>query len=465
MSDVSSSDGNSTKLDQFNHELFQFLDASPTPFHVVQNQIKLLQSHGFECLSESQAWSLTPGNRYFVVRNGSSIIAFVYGRKDVLETGVRMLGAHTDSPCLKVKPNAEIVEKSYLKLGVEVYGGVLLNPWFDRDLSLAGRVVYRDTAKNIKSCLLDFDKPVASIPSLAIHLDREANKNRSINSQTDIPPVLMRVNNEDSDVSSNNNCTNNNKAKVSLKNLLKQQLINQYEAIDICDVLDYELSFYDTQNAAFVGLNEDFIASSRLDNLLSCYVGTQALIGADNQGTSLLICSDHEEVGSASTAGAQGPFLKSVLERLAGTPESLTRMIDQSMLISADNAHGIHPNFADKHDANHGPIINEGPVIKVNANQRYASSSETAAIFKALAEAVKVPVQSFVVRTDMGCGSTIGPITATEIGVKTLDIGVPTFAMHSIRELCGNKDAWYLFAVLLKFFDFSSKINILEHSG
>ena len=309
--------------------------------------------------------------------------------------------------------------------------------------------MYQESHQSINSCLLDFKKPVASIPSLAIHLDREANKNRSINSQTDIPPILMNIDKNSSD-----------EKKISLKNILQKQAEYQYDAIDIDEVLDFELSFYDTQSASYIGLNEDFIASSRLDNLLSCYTGMQALLHADVQGTSLLVCSDHEEVGSASTTGAQGTFLKSVLERLAGSAEAMTRMIDQSMMISADNAHAVHPNFADKHDANHGPIINQGPVIKVNANQRYASNCETGAVFKALAKKAEVPVQSFVVRTDMGCGSTIGPITATEIGVKTLDIGVPTFAMHSIRELCGKQDAWYLFKILQKFFDFSSDIKV-----
>ncbi len=451
MTDVSFKGIDAIDLSQFNQALMKFLDASPTPFHAVKNQIEWLQAYGFKCLSESEAWSLEPGKRYYVTRNASSIIAFVYGQKDVLDTGVRMLGAHTDSPCLKVKPNAEIISHTYLKLGVEVYGGALLNPWFDRDLSLAGKVIYRDNNEHIRSSLIDFQKPIAIIPSLAIHLDRDANKNRSINSQTDIPPLLMIVDTEDSEAKM---------PQKTLKDVLKQQLMIQYDDIDIDDVLDFELSFYDVQNAAYVGLNEDFIASARLDNLLSCFAAAQALMRADNQGTSLLICSDHEEVGSASSAGAQGPFLKSVLERLSGSTESLTRMVDQSMLISADNAHGIHPNFADKHDANHGPIINQGPVIKVNANQRYASNCETGAVFKVLAEKVNTPVQSFVVRTDMGCGSTIGPITATEIGVKTLDVGVPTFAMHSIRELCGNKDAWYLYKVLQKYFDFSHKISI-----
>ena len=438
-------------LNDFNSDLFSFLDASPTPYHAVQNQIALLKSYGFQCLSESDSWSLRAGERYYVTRNGSSIIAFVYGRDNVLETGIRLLGAHTDSPCLKVKPNAEIVSQSYLKLGVEVYGGVLLNPWFDRDLSLAGKIVYKDNNGEIKRCLINFEKAIATIPSLAIHLDREANKKRQINSQTDIPPVLMIIDRSESESSAE-------KDEI-LKNSLMQQAEKQYDGLKISHILDFELSFYDTQKAAYVGLNNDFIASSRLDNLLSCFVGTQALMRTDNLGTSLLVCSDHEEVGSASTTGAQGTFLKSVLERLAGSAESLTRIVDRSMMISADNAHGIHPNFTDKHDANHGPIINQGPVIKVNANQRYASDCETASVFKVMAENAQVPVQSFVVRTDMGCGSTIGPIAATEIGVKTLDIGIPTFAMHSIRELCGNKDPMYLFSVLQNYFDFSTTIK------
>jgi aspartyl aminopeptidase len=443
----------SDDVKRFNDSLLQFLDQSPTPFHAVQSQIELLKSAGFIALSEAESWNLKVGERYYVTRNDSSIIAFVYGQKPLLETGLRLLGAHTDSPCLKVKPNAEIQKNSYLKIGVEVYGGVLLNPWFDRDLSLAGKVIYETADKQIKSTLIDFKRAIAMVPSLAIHLDREANNSRSINPQTDIPPVLMVIpeNDEQQD-------------GVSFKAILKNHLCNQYPEKDIEEIIDYELSFYDTQSAAVLGLNNDFIASARLDNLLSCYIGTQSLLQADEQGTCMLVCNDHEEVGSASTAGAQGPFLKSVLQRIAGSSENLSRIIDQSMLISADNAHGVHPNFADKHDNNHGPIMNLGPVIKVNANQRYASNAETAAIFKALAKKVEVPVQSFVTRTDMGCGSTIGPITATEIGIKTLDIGVPTFAMHSIRELSGYLDPWFLYLIVNQFFNFDNSISINHES-
>ena len=217
-------------------------------------------------------------------------------------------------------------------------------------------------------------------------------------------------------------------------------------------MLDYEVFFYDTQAPGLVGLNEEFIASARLDNLLSCFMGLKGLLAADSEQGMLLVCNDHEEVGSASAAGAQGPMLAQLLERLVPDNEQRSRMISRSMMISADNAHGIHPNFADKHDANHGPLINQGPVIKINANQRYATNSETGAIFRKFAEEANVPVQAFVVRSDMACGSTIGPITASEIGVKTIDIGVPQFAMHSIRELAGVKDAQGLVDILKRFY-------------
>ena len=422
---------------EFNQGLMDFIELSPTPFHAVQQIIGRIECMGYQCLFESDIWQLKKGQGYYVTRNDSSIIAFKLGKEDVISSGVRMVGAHTDSPCLKVKPQPEIVKKGYFQLGVEVYGGALLNPWFDRDLSLAGRVSYLDDENEIVHTLINFENPIAVIPSLAIHLDREANDNRKINAQTDIVPVLIKLPNDD---------------KPEFKAILLQLMKQHHGLDDAVEVLDYELSLYDVQPPAFVGLHQDFIASARLDNLLSCYTGLMSLSEASDDVTSLLVCNDHEEVGSASSSGAQGNFLKSVLERIAGSGENFSRMITQSMLISADNAHAVHPNFADKHDENHGPVINQGPVIKTNANQRYASNSETSAVFRRLCQVADVPMQSFVVRSDMGCGSTIGPITASEIGVKTLDVGVPTFAMHSIRELAGRWDAYYLYRVLREFF-------------
>jgi aspartyl aminopeptidase len=223
----------------------------------------------------------------------------------------------------------------------------------------------------------------------------------------------------------------------------------------IKQVLDYEISLYDTQPPALIGLEQDFIASARLDNLLSCFIGLQAILEADAEVSSLLICTDHEEVGSASCCGAKGPMLQQFLERLVPEVDTRVRIIERSMMISADNAHGIHPNFMDKHDENHGPLLNRGPVIKVNANQRYATTSETSAFFRLLCEKAEVPVQIFVARTDMGCGSTIGPVVASEVGVKTIDVGSPTFAMHSIRELAGVFDGWYLYKASVEFFQYS----------
>jgi aspartyl aminopeptidase len=241
-------------------------------------------------------------------------------------------------------------------------------------------------------------------------------------------------------------------ALPDFRGLLHAELLQQQPTLAIKQVLDYEISLYDTQPPALIGLEQDFIASARLDNLLSCFIGLQALLEADNQVSSLLVCTDHEEVGSASCCGAKGPMLQQFLERLLPDGETRVRVIERSMMISADNAHGIHPNFMDKHDENHGPLLNRGPVIKVNANQRYATTSETSAFFRLLCEQAEVPVQAFVARTDMGCGSTIGPVVASEVGIKTIDVGSPTFAMHSIRELAGARDGWYLYNAVVEFF-------------
>ena len=419
---------------KFNDGLLEYLKASPTPFHAVRTMVQTLSSAGFSELDERQAWDLTPG-KYFVTRNGSSIIGFVLGKQPVADTGIRMVGAHTDSPCLKLKPRPAKYTNGYLHLGVEVYGGVLLNPWYDRDLSLAGRVTVQASDGTVKNYLINFERAIATVPSLAIHLDREANDTRSINPQTDIPPVLMRAD-----------------KKVDVEKILTDQIKAEHKGARIKRILGYELSFYDTNAPAITGFNGDFIASARLDNLLSCYTGMASLLEASPNVTSLLVCNDHEEVGSSSAEGAQGTFLRDVIERLVPDAREFHPAIAKSMLISTDNAHGVHPNYAAKHDDNHGPIINKGPVIKVNANQRYATNSETAGYFSNLCETAKVPHQVFVNRTDMACGSTIGPLTAKEIGVRTLDVGVPTFAMHSIRELGGTDDAHHLHRALVKFY-------------
>ena len=411
----------------FNQQLIDFLNASPTPFHATQNMAAMLTNNGFRGLKEAESWD-TPAGRYFVTRNDSSIVAFVIGRHPLEETGIRMVGAHTDSPCLKVKPRPERNSHGYQQLGVEVYGGVLLNPWFDRDLSLAGRVTFKNSKNQVTSVLVNLEKPIAVIPSLAIHLDRDANKERTINPETDLAPVLL----------------NENEA-FSLASALD-------EATQGGEILATDLCFYDTNPAQVIGIQNDFLASARLDNLLSCFTGLQSLLTADDSVSSLLVCNDHEEVGSASTSGAGGTFLKDVLARITSDEASKIRALSNSLLISTDNAHGVHPNYPTKHETNHGPILNQGPAIKFNANQRYATSSETAGYFKALCQDLEIECQEFVNRADMACGSTIGPITAKELGVRTLDVGVPTFAMHSIRELAGTQDAFNLYRVLSGFY-------------
>ncbi len=423
-------------MDTLINRLRHFLDATPTPYHCVQNLTGLLDLAGYSQLREQDSWGGLAEGKYYLTRNDSSLIAFklcAAPEKD----GFRLVGAHTDSPCLKIKPNAVTVNNGYAKLGVEVYGGVLLNPWFDRDLAIAGRVTVRNKKGAIENILINVDQPVAFIPSLAIHLDREANESRSINKQKHLPAVLCRTDKGDADFNS------------ILQGWIKQQGL----AKSAREIMAYELSLYDHQRAALVGMNQEFLASARLDNLLSCFASTEALLTSNNKCNQMIVLNDHEEVGSGSTSGAEGSFLHSVLCRICGNQENMQRGISHSMLISADNAHGVHPNFVDVHEPMHQPLINNGPVIKTNSNQRYATNSETAGVFRAACEASKVPYQQVVVRTDMGCGSTIGPITATRIGVRTVDIGVPQLGMHSIRELAGVADQQYLVDGLKGFFE------------
>jgi aspartyl aminopeptidase len=433
------------QTETYNDGFLEFLAQATSPFHAVRQMSTRLETAGFIRLEESSSWQLESGARYYLTRNDSSIIAFVMGRDAGPAEGLRMAGAHTDSPCLMIKPNPEMGNKGYRQLGVQVYGGVLLNPWFDRDLSISGRVTYLDKSGALRKELLDFRRPVAVIPSLAIHLDRDVNLNRSINAQTDIVPLLS--------------CAD----AMDFRSLLQKQLQQEHSLIDIDRVLDFELGFYDTQKPQLVGLEGEFITSARLDNLLSCYAGMHALIESDGALSSLLVCNDHEEVGSLSAVGAQGPMLEAVLRRLCPSMEDYAAMLDCSFMISADNAHGVHPNYASRHDDNHGPLLNGGPVIKTNANQRYATNSETAALFRMICQQLDIPVQDFVVRSDMGCGSTIGPITAGGIGVRTLDIGVAQFAMHSIREITGSQDPWRLSQVLKHYMEWRRPLSALQN--
>ncbi|MFT6407461.1 MAG: aspartyl aminopeptidase [Arenicella sp.] len=406
------------------NQLCDYIAKSPTPFHATKTLLGLFKEGGFKHLKESDDWGIGSNKAYVITRNDSSIIAFRTGSD--YQQGMQMLGAHTDSPCLRIKPNPDIKKHGYTQLGVEVYGGALLHPWLDRELSIAGRVSGVNKDGSLFHELVDFERPIAIIPNLAIHLDRDANNTRAINPQNHLPIIIGQG--EDTD----------------FKKLLLQQLAKQGYA-QASQVLEFELSCYDVQAPALVGLNQEFVCASRIDNLLSTYIGARAILDTESDQASLFISTDHEEVGSSSACGAQGPFLKSVLQRLTDSPASMTQLITRSTMVSCDNAHGLHPNYADKHDQNHGPILNAGPVIKINSNQRYASNSISSAKFKQICHKLDIPVQTFVTRSDMGCGSTIGPITATELGIETLDIGAPQWAMHSIRETAGTLDCEYLY--------------------
>ncbi|TVU89735.1 M18 family aminopeptidase [Vreelandella titanicae] len=427
--------------------LCDFLRQSPTPWHAAGNMAARLEQAGFQRLEERANWQLTPGKRYYVTRNDSAIIAFQLPESEL--TALRMIGAHTDSPGLHLKPNATQCSAGWLQLGVQVYGGVLLAPWFDRDLGLAGRVHVRHADGHLESVLLNVDRAIAMVPSLAIHLDRDVNSGRPLNPQTQMAPVLMQS------------------ETATLAELLAQWLEEQH-GLRAVEVVDFELGFYDVQPPSLVGVKQELVASARLDNLLSCFIGLEALLDCDGSQGALLVANDHEEVGSASACGAQGPFLADVLRRInaqvggrgseIGSEESLIQLIQSSLMISCDNAHALHPNFRDKYDERHGPAINGGPVIKVNASQRYATNSVTGALFRDVCREADVPVQAFVTRADMGCGSTIGPITATELGVPTIDVGVPQWAMHSIRETAGTQDVEYLTRALVGFLN-RAKLN------
>ena len=426
------------KPDSFNPGLIAFLDESPSPFHAVTAMQRALQEHGFNDLDPGAPWSIGGRDKALVIRNGSSLIAFRLGSAPLIESGVRMIGAHTDSPCLRIKPVPDVRRSGFHQLGVEIYGGVLLAPWFDRDLSIAGRVTCSDTTGQRLSLLIDFKKPIVTIPSLAIHLNRDIHKNRTINPQQELIPIL---------------CDLPDQSEAGFRELLLDQIHQEHPEANVQAVTDYELSCYDTQGAQQVGLRGDFLASARLDNLLSCYTGLRSLLDAQGEQTILLVCNDHEEVGSASAAGAQGPFLHTVLERLCGDGETMARVLARSLLISADNAHALHPNYETKHDPQHQPRLNGGPVIKFNANQRYATNSETASVFRELCARADVPVQSIAMRSDMACGSTIGPITSTVLGVDTVDVGAPQLGMHSIRETTGWHDPVLLYRALKEFFE------------
>ncbi len=420
------------------HDLLEFIDHSPTPFHAVEEMKSKLIAQGYSELKESDAWELTSNGKYFLTRNDSSLIAFIVGTKTKDASGFKIIGAHTDSPNLKLKPNPAYDKSGYLQLGVEVYGGVLLTTWTDRDLSLAGRVIIKDKKQ---PQLVRFDEPLLRIPQLAIHLNRDVNeKGLTLNKQNHLPPIFSLAG-----------------EKGSTKDLLEKRVAQKLKCKS-ANILNMELSLYDTQSGAIGGAEGEFIFSGRLDNLASCHAALHALTESKTKDpmTRVIAFYDHEEVGSDSAQGAGSPFLKDVLERLTlesdNPRETFFRSMANSFFISADMAHAVHPNYSEKHDAKHMPILNGGPVIKCNSNQRYATEGVSSAWFEMLCKKAGVPVQKFVVRSDLGCGSTIGPTTAANLGIRTVDVGNPMLSMHSIREMAGAKDHLPLIKAFKEYF-------------
>ncbi len=423
-------------------DLLHFIDQSPSPWHVVTAVTKRLIEHDFVELAESQAWRLEPGGRYFAVRDGSSIIAFHIGEKPLSETGFRMIGAHTDSPGLRIKPNPSIQSEKFERIGVEVYGSPILATFTDRDLSLAGRVALIDHQGRLENRLVHINKPFLRLPNLAIHMNRMVNEEGlRLHLQNELPLILS--------------CGDEPNANGRRFNdFLADRL--QVEADQI---VAFDLAVFDCQKGTLYGAQDEFFATSRIDNLASCHAGLTALLSAEGlRRPATRVCAffDHEEIGSQSQKGANGSFLPDVLERiaLAMDPERETykRALARSFLISADMAHAYHPNFASAYDPEHPVFVNQGPVIKINVNQRYATESASHSEFARLCSEADVPWQRYSHRSNVPCGSTIGPITAAKLGIRTVDAGCPMWAMHSIRESAGVLDHAYMTRVMKQFF-------------
>ena len=418
---------------------FKFIDDSPTSFHVVKNSEDILQKNGFQELLLSEKWNLKKGGKYYVSQNSSAFIAFIVGT-DTIKNGFKIIGVHADSPDIRIKPNPEMITEHYLKFNTEVYGGPLLNTWFDRPLSVAGRIALK--SKEIlkpELKLINIDKAIAIIPNLAIHMNRDVNKGVEIKKQKVLLPVFCTVEDD-------------YKKDDFLVDIIAGELKVPKEKI-----LDYDLSFYDYQKGSVIGINNDFVFSGRLDDLEAVYAGIEAVKTAPGtKATNVLACFDNEEVGSRTKQGADSTLMANVLERIilamGGTRNDYLRSIASSFMLSSDAAHSIHPNYTDKSDPTNKPVINKGPVIKVSLAQKYTSDANSMAVFKEIAKKADIPYQVFANNSDMKGGSTIGPISSAYFPVKSVDVGVPMFGMHSIKETCGVKDHSYMIKLFKEFY-------------
>jgi aspartyl aminopeptidase len=423
-------------------KLLNFIDTSPSPWHVVNSIEAILKPLHFIKLDETEKWHLQTGGRYYVVRDDSSIILFVVGSKPLLESGFKIVGAHTDSPGLRVKPNAINNKDGLLRLNVEIYGSPILATFTDRDLSLAGRICFKNDQNQIDHQLIKFDMPLLRLPNLAIHMNRTVNEDGlKLHKQNELPLILSTL------------------SEQQLPPDYFLNLLHQQSGIDSDRILSSDLAVYDTQKGVIWGAKQEFVTNSQLDNLASCHAALQAMLDDTVlNGENTLVCAffDHEEIGSESKQGANGSFLPDVLQRISLATQTdlqdFPRILAKSFLISADMAHAYQPNFPAAYDHEHKVMVNKGPVIKVNANHRYSSESISDAMFMDWCNQADVPYQHYSHRCDLPCGSTIGPITSAKLGIRSVDVGNPMWAMHSIRESAGVLDHGYMIKVLQRFF-------------
>ncbi|XP_019853573.1 PREDICTED: aspartyl aminopeptidase-like [Amphimedon queenslandica] len=420
--------------------LIDFVNKGPSPYHVVEECKRQLMERNFTELKEKESWEIKPNGLYFVVNNFSTIIAFAVGGQYKPGNGFNAVGAHTDSPCLKVKPRSNRSRCGYLQVGVECYGGGIWHTWFDRDLTVAGRVVVR-SSEGLEHKLVHIKKPILCVPNVCIHLARDDHLKFAPNKENHILPVLatstMQELQKPIDVSS---CPAGSVARNHTPHLIT--LLCKDLSCSPGDVLDFDLHLADTQPATVGGALDEFIHAPRLDNLFNCYTALQGLFDslpslAEETNVRMVAMFDNEEVGSQSAQGAGSSLLEFIMRRISngGSAVAFEESIPKSFLVSADQAHAIHPNYSEKHEYNHTPFLHGGPVLKLNANQRYATTAITASILREIAKKASVPLQEVVVRNDSSCGSTIGPILSAKLGLRTVDIGSPQLSMHSIREM------------------------------
>lgn len=422
-------------------ELIDFLYESPTAFHSVLSIQKFLNSYGFKQLDESEKWLLETGGKYYMTKNDSALIAFVIGTEDVVEHGFKMIGAHTDSPGFRIKANPEMtVEGSYLKLNTEVYGGPILYTWFDRPLGLAGKVTLRGANPfKPETKLINIRKPLLIIPSLAIHMNRQVNEGVAINAQKDTLPLISLINHQF-------------QKDGYLVRLLAEEL-----KVEPTDIMGFDLGLYEYEKGSLVGANEEFISSGRLDDMWMVYAGLKGLAESQQTAsTKMMICIDNEETGSLTAQGAASNLHLNVIERitlaLGKNREEMHRALANSIMISADLAHAVHPNVSEKHDPTNRPVLGKGPVLKTAAAGSYSTDSYNAAIFEGLCKAAEVPYQKFFNRSDVRGGTTIGPVTASRLNIPVIDMGAPLLGMHSIRELAAVEDHDFTIKLFTKFF-------------